>query len=70
MLDQAAPILSSLRLPDEGKLQRVIQSGVHGAGRRSVHPGDTAAAARVAAEVLQVLRQARYVILEQLEDGA
>ena len=67
MLDHAAPVLSGLQLPDEVELQRVVQAGVHGAGRRSVHPGDRAAATRVAAQVLQALRQARYVILERPE---
>jgi hypothetical protein len=70
MLDQAAPILSSLRLPDEVDLQRLIQVSIQGAGRRSVHPGDRAAAARTASEVLQALRQAHYVILERLEGDA
>jgi len=67
MLDHATPILFGLQLPDEVELQRVVQAGVHGAGRRSVHPGDRAAATRVAAQVLQALRQARYVILERPE---
>jgi hypothetical protein len=70
MLDHATPILSGLQLPNEVELQRVIQAGVHGAGRRSVHPGDRAAAERVADQVLQALRQARYVILKQPEDDA
>jgi hypothetical protein len=69
MLDQATPILLDLQLPDEAELQRVIRAGVRGAARRSVHPGDQAAAERVAIQVLQALRQARYIILERPEDA-
>jgi hypothetical protein len=70
MLDHATPIPSSLRQPDEAELQRVLLASIHGAGRRSAHPGDRAAAAQVASEVLRALRQANYLILQDRRDEA
>jgi hypothetical protein len=53
-----------LRLADEAELARVIQTGVESTGRRSVHPADRLASARLAADVMRAIRGANYVILE------
>ncbi|WP_284945412.1 hypothetical protein [Acidisoma cladoniae] len=51
--------------PDEAALHRAARAGVQRLGRRSAHPGDRTMAAHVAAEVVQALRDAHYVILKQ-----
>jgi len=51
---------------DEAELHRVAQAGVRRAGRRSAHPGDRMMAVQLAAEVVQALRDADFVILKQL----
>jgi hypothetical protein len=68
MLDHATPVLSGLQLPDEVELQ-LAQAGVIGlADDRCIQVKGSQA--QMAAEVMQALRQARYVILERPEDGA
>jgi hypothetical protein len=53
MNDQVRLIPSDLQPADEAELTRIVQTRVESMGRRSAHPADKIAAARLAAEVVR-----------------
>jgi hypothetical protein len=57
--------LPAYEAPDEADLHRAARAGVQRLGRRSAHPADRIMAAHLAADVVQALRDANYVILKQ-----